>query len=264
MQPASLMNEFRNEAADHLAVLDAELLKLEREPSDAERVRRMFVAAHSIKGGAAMLGLDEIKDLAHAMEEVLARLRDQKRALQVDTADLLFRAVDLLRACLTGAASGGTAADSVTELIERLHAHLAGTDRPDQPPAPASEPGVARALLVENSPTLRALESMILADAGFQVDVLRDGNEALEQAARGQYLLVVTGMETAGLRGIDLAAALRDNQRTHEATIAVLTSEDSPDDRHQAAALGVHYIRRDKTGSKRLREIATMAQQVVS
>jgi chemotaxis protein histidine kinase CheA len=267
MQPANLLHEFRNEASDHLAVLDAELLKLERTPSDAELVRRMFLAAHSIKGGAAMLGLNEIRDLAHAMEEILAHLRDQKAALRTDTADLLFQSVDALRR-LTGAPDGNRDSTADTAyLAERLRGHLAEATatRPEQSPAATKTASTGpRALLVENSPTVRALEAMILSDAGYQVDVLQEGGEALERARAERYRLVVSGMETAGLRGIDLAAALREDARTHELAIAVLTNEDAPADRQRATALGVHYIRRDKAGNQRLREIAKMVQQVAS
>jgi len=40
-----------------------QLLRLERDPGDTQPVRAMFLAAHSIKGGAAMLGLVELREV---------------------------------------------------------------------------------------------------------------------------------------------------------------------------------------------------------
>ena len=65
------------------------------------RCGAMFLAAHSIKGGAAMLGLAEV------LREVVARarrcagaLRDHRRTLDPSTADVVLRTVDRLRILL--------------------------------------------------------------------------------------------------------------------------------------------------------------------
>src|SRR5437763_16392152 len=102
MDLSAFLDEFRAEASDYLRALDAQLLALEREPAAAEPIREMFIAAHTIKGGASMLGLAGVRELAHAgvrelahaLEDVLAQLRDQLRPLDAPTADLLFRAID--------------------------------------------------------------------------------------------------------------------------------------------------------------------------
>ena len=101
MDPIALLGEFRAEATEYLNTLDAQLLQLERDPVDTQPVRAMFLAAHSIKGGAAMLGLVELRELSHALEDVLGVLRDERRPLVRATADVLFRAVDRLRALLS-------------------------------------------------------------------------------------------------------------------------------------------------------------------
>ncbi len=55
-------------------------------------------------------------------------------------------------------------------------------------------------LLVEDSATVRMLESMLLIEAGFEVDAVADGREALARATAQPYSLLVTGVETRGLR----------------------------------------------------------------
>jgi len=262
MQLPGLIDEFRAEATDHLAALDAELLKLERQPSDAECVRRLFLAAHSIKGGAAMLNLNGVRDLAHATEGILGRLRDNKEPLRPATADLMFQAVDGLRKLIDDeAGASGNSTGPATNLVERLRAHLQELEHDASPAAPlptnGPEPlGRPMALLIENSPTLRALEGGLLSDAGYSVDVEQGGDEGLARALAREYRLVVSGMEIKGLRGLDLAAALRGGPQTKEVAIVLLTAEELDEDRRKATDLGVDYLRRDKEGNRRLQEIA--------
>src|SRR5205807_1801865 len=92
--PAAFMDDFRTEAGEHLRALDRHLLALERDPSDSQLIRQMFLSAHTIKGGAAMLEVADVRELAHALEDVLAQLRQSPRRLDPSTADLLFAAVD--------------------------------------------------------------------------------------------------------------------------------------------------------------------------
>ena len=49
---SAFLDDFRAEAADRVRELDAQLLALERDPSDPSPIREMFLAAHTIKGGA--------------------------------------------------------------------------------------------------------------------------------------------------------------------------------------------------------------------
>ena len=105
MNTDALRGDFQAEALEHLCSMEAELLKLERTPSDTEPIRRMFVSAHTIKGGAALLELQEIREIAHALEDVLSWLRDGRRPLVAEIADQFFHTVDLLRS-LVGAADG--------------------------------------------------------------------------------------------------------------------------------------------------------------
>ena len=71
---------------------------------------------------------------------------------------------------------------------------------------PAGTPALAswkgtRVLVVEDEPTVARLISDVLEDEGFQVEALLDGYEALEQAARASYDLVICDMKMPGLDG---------------------------------------------------------------
>jgi chemotaxis protein histidine kinase CheA len=206
MDPVAFLDEFRAEVADYLNTLDAELLRLERDPADTQPVRAMFLAAHSIKGGAAMLGLGELRELSHALEDVLGVLRDDRRPLERTIADVLFRAVDRLRVVLTTVDGEPHPSAPETQALVAELAACTTTARSSSAPAVAD---ARRVLLVEDSPSVRQVETFLLQDAGFVVDAAVAGHEALERAHSGHYVLVIAGVETRDLRGPDLVLALR-------------------------------------------------------
>jgi signal transduction histidine kinase/CheY-like chemotaxis protein len=68
--------------------------------------------------------------------------------------------------------------------------------------APAFESGKGvRVLVVEDEPTVARLIADVLRDEGMQVDVLLDGREALDRAARQSFDLVICDMKMPGLDG---------------------------------------------------------------
>ena len=102
MAPRAL-TEFVAEANEILETLGRELLALEEhsltEP-DPERLNSIFRAAHSLKGLAAMFGLEPIARLGHRAEDLLDAVRLGKVALSPELFDVLSQAVDLLQAML--------------------------------------------------------------------------------------------------------------------------------------------------------------------
>src|SRR5579864_1513547 len=97
MDMSEFLHEFQLEAGEKLDLIASQLLQLERDTTNPQPVREMFLAAHTIKGGAAMLRLTDVQALAHALEDLLTKIRDQQRAVDQPTADLLFQAIDRLR-----------------------------------------------------------------------------------------------------------------------------------------------------------------------
>lgn len=66
---------FSTEGTERLQKLDAGWLQLEKEPTNAVLIEELFREAHSLKGAARMLGLMEIQDAAHGLEDTLGLLR---------------------------------------------------------------------------------------------------------------------------------------------------------------------------------------------
>ena len=100
-----LLNTFRSESAEHLETLNQSLLQIERTPEEKQRqklVQDAFRAAHSLKGAARAVSLQEVESLAHAMESVLQQARDKGLPLEADTCDILYEAVDTIGELVSG------------------------------------------------------------------------------------------------------------------------------------------------------------------
>jgi two-component system chemotaxis sensor kinase CheA len=98
---AELAQVFRDEATERLDQMDAALLAIESGMAGAQTVNELFRHAHTIKGAAGMLGMDDIRVLAHAVEDVLAAVRDAG-AFPAELADPLLRATGALHAQVNG------------------------------------------------------------------------------------------------------------------------------------------------------------------
>jgi diguanylate cyclase (GGDEF)-like protein len=261
----ALLEEYRAEAAEHLTALDTQLLRLDRDPANPAPIREMFLSAHTIKGAASLLELTNTRTLAHAVEDVLGWLRESRAPARREIVDLLFRAVDLLRVQVQGSAPGSLPPDDETlGLVESLRRQAAA--RAASPPSvEAADAEALRALVVEDSATVRKYETMLLTEAGFQVDAVAAGNQALDMALGTPFQLVVTSVETRGLRGLDLAAVLRSQPFYRSVPLILMSSDDNPEHRERAAEIGVHaYIRKSAFGDRRLleaaREVAALRQ----
>jgi two-component system chemotaxis sensor kinase CheA len=93
---AEFIDIFRDEANERLDHMVNTLLALESGTADADAIDALFRDAHTIKGGAGMVGLDGVRDLAHTLEDVLAVLREAGQ-FPTDLTATMLRATDALR-----------------------------------------------------------------------------------------------------------------------------------------------------------------------
>jgi len=110
---ADLIQIFREEATEHLDGMVECLLAVEGGQASSEGTDALFRHAHSIKGNAGMVGLQEAGSIANAIEDVLARAREVG-ALSPMLTDPLLHATDALRRAVAG--EDGVAAAAIQEL----------------------------------------------------------------------------------------------------------------------------------------------------
>jgi two-component system, chemotaxis family, sensor histidine kinase and response regulator PixL len=89
--------QFIEEAQDYLNTLESGLLGLSGSGNDGKRLDGMLRSAHSIKGGAAMMGFHPLSDLAHRLEDSFKVLKVGKTKIDGDLERLLLTSVDCLR-----------------------------------------------------------------------------------------------------------------------------------------------------------------------
>lgn len=91
-----LIYAFIEEAQEHLPVIEASLLSLERNHTDVDCLNQLFRSVHTIKGGAGFFGLTAIGTLTHSMESLLSLARSGKLVLSPRHIDVLLASQDRL------------------------------------------------------------------------------------------------------------------------------------------------------------------------
>ena len=106
----SLLGDFLDESDQLLTQLNERLLQLDewvhaldadhQQPCDANLLNEMFRAAHSLKGLSAMLGLADINNLTHKIENVFDAARKNELTVNGDVTELVFMGLDQLTALI--------------------------------------------------------------------------------------------------------------------------------------------------------------------
>jgi chemotaxis protein histidine kinase CheA/ActR/RegA family two-component response regulator len=99
-QQQRIMGYFIEEAKDHLNTIEQGLLNLQGTIEDPEMVNEVFRAAHSVKGGAAMLGLTSIQHAAHRLEDYFKILKECPIEIDQTLETLFLKIFDALQALL--------------------------------------------------------------------------------------------------------------------------------------------------------------------
>ncbi len=136
MQPEQqqrIMGYFIEEAKDHLNTIEQGLLNLQNTLDDSEMANEVFRAAHSVKGGAAMLGLGSIQRVSHRLEDFFKILKETP-SVRTDQKleSLLLRVFDTLQELLEHLQgpfglteeAASTSMDGIEPVFAELEQHL--------------------------------------------------------------------------------------------------------------------------------------------
>lgn len=120
------LNIFKTEADEHLQALSKGLLELEKNPDKLELIHHLMRSAHTIKGSARMLDLDEISKTAHRMEDMFKAIEDGELKLSPSIIDLLLEGTDSIKEIIADLFQGQSTKVDVNGLVERFSAMLGG------------------------------------------------------------------------------------------------------------------------------------------
>jgi chemosensory pili system protein ChpA (sensor histidine kinase/response regulator) len=182
-----IMGYFIEETKEHLNTIDQSLLHLTMTVADADKISEAFRAAHSIKGGAAMLGIKSIQHIASILEDGFKVLKEVPVDIDQTLESLLLATFDSLKRLFahlnspTGLMERAAAeiTSEVEPTITELIAHLKSLrDTPpfaSQPhgsqPQPATRTAPVTAMRSEVSPNQPTLEEDSALQLIFKSDV---------------------------------------------------------------------------------------------
>lgn len=125
---------FKTESSERLQHLDDGLLRLENKQSDPALLEELFREAHSLKGAARIVGLTEIQDLAHQLEDNLGLVKAAGAAPPPETLASLNQTLEAIRRLVQ------TAIGKTNSKDDDIHK---ATSPPPIPPTPEQAPDLA-------------------------------------------------------------------------------------------------------------------------
>ncbi|PKM77706.1 MAG: chemotaxis protein CheA [Firmicutes bacterium HGW-Firmicutes-15] len=187
MDMSQYLDVFLEESKEHLGSLNAKLLDLEKDPSDSSGLNEIFRAAHTLKGMSSTMGFDDVADLTHHMENVLADIKTGTLRVNPQVVDTLFQCFDRLQLMVDNIENSGKGMMDNSDLISILGNIKAGNYEVAAVAAVAEKELVVEAK--QNSPSLIGLEneghSFIFND--YDMAVFK---EAISQEFQVQFIKV--------------------------------------------------------------------------
>lgn len=187
---ARLLGIFREEATERLDRVVATLLAIDAGEPPADATDSLFRDLHSLKGGAGLVGLDELRETAHAAEELLSGVREGTEPVSREMVAPLLAMADTMRGAL----------------VSREPQPVA--EQPETPMAPVAQ--LEQSIRVSAAKVDRVLDTVGGAvlhqrTLGHLLDAQADDrvSEALD---RGEVLLEELQDATIELRALPLAA----------------------------------------------------------
>jgi two-component system chemotaxis sensor kinase CheA len=138
---ADLINEFIIENMECSNMAESAILEWEKNPGKPELLNTIFRGFHTIKGTSSFINLDCVKDLAHQVESMLARVRDGQDSFTTSHADLALKSLDMIKNILERMKSSGPGVQidlpqGHEELLKTLKNFIHGVREPEEPKEP--------------------------------------------------------------------------------------------------------------------------------
>ncbi len=212
------LQEFRNEASELLDQAETQLMTMDQTTDFNTSYDATFRVFHSLKGGAGMLGME---DLQHHMHKLETQFQNFKAIGKISNEDCSYflRGVDSSRKLLRG--------DKMSEFNYSLPSASSGSDEAlraatsaekseIEPPAiqnslpTSAQPGIessnknARIYVVDDEPDLVDILTEMLSESGFNVRGFSDPLVFMNTLAKEPPDLVCSDMKMPNVTGLDV------------------------------------------------------------
>ncbi len=170
---------FFEEAGENLETMEQQLLDLDVDSPDDEELNAIFRCAHSIKGGAATFGFEDVAEMTHQMESLLDKLRRHELTLTSPMVDVLLEASDVLKGLLARHQGLDAPPVETGDLVARIRVLATGGGAPapapvKAPPPPPPPPAPAPAAATNASGERRLKASIGPLDKADDADPIKE------------------------------------------------------------------------------------------
>lgn len=195
-----IMSTFEAEARERLQAITNSLLSLEQKPSPDEQAALLadiFREAHTLKGSARGLDLEDIGHLAHKLENVFTKVQKGELTAEPGVFDAVYRCLDCMGIIVTAEAAGETPNVSVKDIEAELDKLTGAAPTDAAPVAPAPAEKTNSSAVPETPPP--AADANEVADAQPVTDAMAVHGEAESEEAEPHVhatpLAVISGQE---------------------------------------------------------------------
>lgn len=115
-----LQMDFLNESAFMLEQYEEYMMRLENSDDPAKDLTDIFRVAHSVKGGAAAVGLTDLSKFGHVMEDLLDLLRSHPHLVNSNAISLLLKSGDELKNRIASLQNGNNGPWDTSALVTQL------------------------------------------------------------------------------------------------------------------------------------------------
>jgi two-component system chemotaxis sensor kinase CheA len=97
MDKQEIRNIFIEEATEIIESLDVNIINFEENPQDKDILSELFRGVHTLKGSANSFGFSRLGEFVHHFEDVLDHYRNTDDTVDLESIDLFFSAVDVIK-----------------------------------------------------------------------------------------------------------------------------------------------------------------------
>lgn len=227
--------QFLEEAFEHCHQIESGLLGIGSNGVDRQQIDGVLRAAHSVKGGAALMGFHNLSHLAHRLEDFFKVLKIGKVQVDGETESLLLTGMDFMRQVATLNQQGEDVDEQWLEtqaypIMEQLHDILGDPQPEDEASLLSSEVG-------------EDMSSVL-----FESEVEECLTRLEEQMASQDASLIVAEFDST-LEELGGLGEMLDMPAFHglcQSTLQYLKSSNDPNQQIKIAEVGLQELRRSQ------------------
>ena len=122
---SKFLEQFFLEAKEKLSNIQNHMVEIENNPGNKDAIVAIQRDMHTIKGSSRMVGLAEISEIAHQMEDVFFMLHNDQIKITSDVMDILYQGIDTLSDLLQSAETSSSPKD-FTQITQTIHQLIEG------------------------------------------------------------------------------------------------------------------------------------------